>query len=204
MSGCVLLQFYNNPPNCPLLPGHEEDCGSHDTAPLTSVDDALSTHYCMNQDEYLCFKLMQFALHYLSQIGNQLPHNLMDNISITTNRAFAAMHPGDEVRNIDIFTHIFNYVREFVTAADWCDVTSVQAVPFSDQKDASWALNRTIKHHGINQILVENVSLATFEKYKEGIWDLAYVEAASVELSFEAPEEGPRAIIFRVSAFFFM
>lgn len=170
MSGRSLLRFYDDPPGRPLFQGNEEDRGSRDIAPLDPAGDALFPRR-INQDEYLCSKLMQFASNYLSQIDSAPPHSLMEDIRVATDRALSAMHPGDEMRNIDVFTHIFNYIREYVAATDRLDLGSIQTVACGDHENniSGCAFNRVIQHRGKNHVLIENISLAALERYQEDI-----------------------------------
>lgn len=186
MLGRTSVQLYYDPPGYPTCRDHKEHRDGRGILPSSRME-SIPLPCRLSQDNLLCLELMGFASNYLSQAGgtDTLPHNQMDNISVTTNRALNSMSIGDEAQNINVFTHIFNYVREFVAAADWQNVSFIQAVSGVDHKEISQAFNRTIERHGTTHILIKNISSAVFEQYREDIWNLADAERGSVELSFE-------------------
>jgi hypothetical protein len=126
----------------------------------------------IKRDDDLGFKLMQYALNRLSEIDRPLPHGLMDAISTVTHRALCHLNPGDELPNIEILSHVINFVREFVYAANLGTSPSIEVVALSDDEDPSWPFNRIV--YGSNKILIANVSLGEFEFHTYDILSLGH------------------------------
>ena len=127
MASRTLLQFYYDPPGHLFYAIDQKDRGSPDIEPLVSGGNNTFPERIM-QEGNICSALMQFGSGYLVNFPDLPLHSLLDDTRAMTNRALAVAYPGDEVKNADVFTYIFNYMREFVVAADMRDVGYIQPV----------------------------------------------------------------------------
>jgi hypothetical protein len=127
----------------------------------------------------------------------------MPGVRDAANRALISARVGSEACNTDTLTHIADYVREFVTAADQLELGNIQIIPFVEAgAGVGPQPYRTIQRDGKDRVLIYIMSAAAFDKCENDVQIVAGNTPGIrwLELSFIATvEKEARALLTRVS-----
>lgn len=167
-----LLQLFCNPPAGPaqVVDSAKDGPGGGESSKLNNsldiADDDHSISSFIAKDAELGPKLLQFTTSYLNHANyasTSPSHSLMQNIHSTTQRALFSSSIGDEIRNMDVFSHVINYAREFVAAVDQLKLESIESVP------GHGLLHRVVRRDGVDRALIRNMSVASFKRFEEEV-----------------------------------
>ncbi|PGH10476.1 hypothetical protein AJ80_07519 [Polytolypa hystricis UAMH7299] len=150
----TFVQLFNSPP---IGAVEVVSIGSTSISPM-STDTLFSREapsYII-EDKQLFPDLMQFARNYLTTRapgGPVLRHLTTLNEVMPT--IISGTSPGDETRNIDLFTHISSYVSQFVETVDDPNSAGIRVRVIPCEQQGGVRSDRRFMRSGIDRLIIE-------------------------------------------------
>lgn len=190
----TFLEFYDHPP---LSNTTTINPGSSSTAPIAPPEppDPRKLPRLIRGEQHMCHAIIHDARETLTNCNSPL-QGLPLYHAVTEGNL--GSHTGDENSNLDMFKTVADYIARFVEAADRLPCYTVQST--TCQNHGGVRANRKIQRAGVDRIIVEQKSVAAFDRHSVDIQDLAHANGGQgTEILFQSYAAGAESIVLKVS-----